>query len=192
VRHLVTYSDARAAGRELREQAGVTLAYRPLDRPWDVLVRQDLHYAITGRGGARVREVAHVLATHAGWRLDARSQLALAWAGKLTRHVERRAVSAGGAQWLRGRYTRDLARDFDVALTASALTGRSWSQHALGVGAEVGRQLPGGVWLSLGYNLHGYADDALTGEEWTRQGAFLRLRARLDESLLQRPRGWAP
>jgi hypothetical protein len=29
----------------------------------------------------------------------------------------------------------------------------------------------------------GYADDDLTGEEWTRQGAYLRVRARFDETL---------
>ena len=34
--------------------------------------------------------------------------------------------------------------------------------------AEAGRLLPGGVWLSLGYNAFGYVDDELTGEQWTR------------------------
>ena len=32
-------------------------------------------------------------------------------------------------------------------------------------------------------NAFGYADDDLTGEEYTRRGMYLRLRARFDESL---------
>jgi hypothetical protein len=51
-----------------------------------------------------------------------------------------------------------------------------------GLGLELGRKLSPELWLSLGYNLTGYADDELTGEEWTRQGVYLRMRARFDET----------
>ena len=53
----------------------------------------------------------------------------------------------------------------------------------MGCWTEVGRRLQPGLWLSAGYNLTGYADDELTGEEWTRQGVYLRVRARFDETL---------
>jgi hypothetical protein len=95
----------------------------------------------------------------------------------------------GGAQWLHGRLARDIGREWDAGLTAGVLTGSSLSQRQYGLGAEVGRVLPGGAWLSVGANRFGYQDDELTGETWTRQGAYVRLRVRLDESLLGRDQG---
>ena len=50
-----------------------------------------------------------------------------------------------------------------------------------------GRQLPAGTWFSFGFNRFGYRDDELTGEEWTRTGAYLRVRTRFDESLFRKP-----
>lgn len=110
----------------------------------------------------------------------------VAWAGKLTRDESAGAVSAGGGQWLRARATRDVARGWDVGWNASLLTGRRLSQRRWGLGAEIGRQLPMGAWLSAGFNRFGYDDPELTGEDWTREGGYLRLRVKLDETLLKR------
>ena len=54
------------------------------------------------------------------------------------------------------------------------------------------RQLPGDLWLSLGFNRFGYSDDELTDGEWTREGGFMRLRAKFDESMFQRRREVRP
>jgi len=48
--------------------------------------------------------------------------------------------------------------------------------HAAARGIRAGRQLQGGLWLSLGFNRFGYYDEELAGEEWTREGAYVRLR----------------
>ena len=80
----------------------------------------------------------------------------------------------------------DFARDWDAGLSASVLSGRSLTERQYGLGAELGRQLPAGTWLSLGFNRFGYRDDELTADEWTRTGGYLRLRARFDESLFRR------
>lgn len=192
-RHLLTLTDARGAGDEARERLGLAFAYRPAHASWDALMRYEFRYDREApEGAARHRRLANVVAAHTAAAVAPRTQLSLAWAGKVTRDQSRVAITAGGAQWLRLRVTRDLARDWDVAATASLLTGRRWSQREAGAGLEVGRQLPGGVWLSGGWNLYGYTDDALTGEEWTRQGAFVRIRARVDESLFERLRGGRP
>ena len=73
-----------------------------------------------------------------------------------------------------------------AGFSGSVLSGRSFSERQYGLGFEVGRQLPAGTWLSLGYNHLGYRDDELTSEEWTRTGGYLRLRAKFDETLFQR------
>mgnify|MGYP001312271088 CR=1 FL=1 len=91
-----------------------------------------------------------------------------------------------------GRVTRDLREGWDASLTGSVLAGRRFTQRQSGLGLEIGRQLPGDVWLSFGFNRFGYADDELTDGEWTREGAFLRLRAKFDESMFQRRREVRP
>lgn len=189
-RHLLTLTDARGSGDEARERLALALAYRPSAKPWDALMRYEFRYDREApEAAARHRRLANVVSMHGAARVLPRTEASLAWAGKLTRHQSEGAITAGGAQWLRARISRDLARDWDVSLSASALTGRRLSQYESGVGAEIGRQLPGGVWLSGGWNLYGYSDDELSGEEWTRQGGFLRIRARLDEKLFERLRG---
>lgn len=192
-RHLLTLTDARGTGDEARERLGVAFAYRPAGAAWDALMRYEFRYDREApEGAARHRRLANVLAAHTAAAVAPRTQLSLAWAGKLSRDQSLAAITAGGAQWLRARLTRDLARDWDVAVTTSVLAGRRLSQHEAGAGLELGRQLPGGVWLSGGWNVYGYSDDELTGEEWTRQGAFVRIRARVDESLFERLRGERP
>lgn len=192
-RHLLTLTDARGAGDEARERLGLSFAYRPASASWDALMRYEFRYDREAPEPAlRHRRLANIVSLHGAAQVAPRTQASLAWAGKLTRDQGARAITAGGAQWLRLRLTRDLARDWDVAGTASLLTGRRLSQREGGVGLELGRQLPGGVWLSGGWNLYGYTDDELSGEEWTRQGGFLRIRARVDESLIHRLRGGRP
>ncbi len=192
-RHLLTLTDARGSGDEARERFALAFAYRPADAAWDALMRYEFRYDREApAAAARHRRFASIVSLHTAARIAPRTQGALAWAGKLTRHEGAGALTAGGAQWLRARLTRDLARDWDVSASVSALTGRTWRQREAAAGLEVGRQLPGGVWLSGGWNLTGYADDAITGEEWTRQGGFVRIRARVDERLLERLRGGRP
>lgn len=189
-RHLLTLTDARGRGDEARERFALAFAYRPAASPWDALMRYEFRYDREAPEPSwRTRRLANVVSLHGAARVAPRTEGSLAWAGKLTRQESLAGITAGGAQWLRARLTRDLARDWDVAASVSALTGRSLSQREAGAGLEVGRQLPGGVWLSGGWNVYGYSDDELTGEEWTRQGGFVRIRARVDEKLFERLRG---
>jgi hypothetical protein len=51
---------------------------------------------------------------------------------------------------------------------------------------EAGYLLRQNLWLSAGFNAAGFAGDRdLTGYEYTRQGLYVRLRFKFDETLLQ-------
>lgn len=198
-RHHFDLTDGAAGGARLRLQMGA--AYRPAIG-WDALGRMEFRYDRDGAGpdgvtagtgfvtapGSR-RRIAQVLAVQTAGKLDRHFDASVAWAGKLVREESTPdpagdiAVSRGAAQWLRARTTLDLARGWDVGLQSSALIGDRWTNHRFGLGAEVGRQMSPGVWLSLGYNHFGYRDDELTGADWTRSGAYLRVRAKFDERL---------
>ncbi len=184
-RHLLTLERRHGQGGDARERLQLAFAYRP-GGPFDAIGRWELRYDREAPGiGERTRRVANI----AGLATTARAgefETSLAWAGKVTREQSAGLVTAGGAQWLHGRVTRDLGRQWDCGLTASVLAGRRIAQRQYGLGAEAGRLLPGGAWVSLGFNRFGYADDELTGEQWTRSGAYLRMRVKFDETFFQR------
>jgi len=184
-RHLLTLERRHGQGGDARERLQLAFAYRP-GAAWDAIGRWELRYDREAPGaGARTRRVANIAGFAATGRAGA-VEGSLAWAGKLTREESAGLVTAGGAQWLHGRLARDLGREWDCGVTASVLAGRRLAQRQYGLGAEAGRLLPGGAWLSLGFNRFGYADDELTGEQWTRDGAYLRMRVKFDETLFQR------
>jgi hypothetical protein len=132
------------------------------------------------------RHLANVIGLNGTARFPRGTRVNLGWAGKLTREQTSAAVTRGLAQWLHGRLMRDIGSVWDASVTGSVRTGASIGDRQFGLGLEVGRLLPGGMWLSAGFNRFGYRDDELTSEEWTRTGGFIRMRARFDESLFKR------
>ena len=168
----------------LSKRLQLATAYRP-GGAWDGLARWELRYDRESAPGVTpTQRIANVAGLAATARLRGVSG-SLAWAGKLTREDTAGLPSTDGAEWLHGRLTRDLGRDWDCGLTASCLAGRRLAQRQYGLGAEAGRLLRGGAWLSLGFNRFGYVDDELTSEEWTRTGAYLRVRVKFDETMFR-------
>jgi hypothetical protein len=192
-RHALSFGGSLdGAGREAREDLQLAFAFRDAGGPpratgrWDALGRWELHYERLPGNGQRNRRVANVVGVNGTGRFPRNLRANLAWAGKLTRDESAGLATRGAAQWLHGRVLVEFARIWDAGVSASLLSGRSLAERHTGLGVEFGRQLPGGTWLSFGYNHFGYRDDELTSEEWTRTGAYLRLRARFDETLFQR------
>jgi hypothetical protein len=199
VRHQFTVGGSRRAGTlDADEHFEMAMAYRdpggaarPAGR-WDALGRWEFILERppgTTDGLVDVlpgRHLANVVGLNGTSRFPHGASVNLGWAGKLTREQTPEAVTRGMAQWLHGRLMRDFGRDWDASVTASVRTGAAISDRQYGLGLEVGRQIPGGMWLSAGFNRFGYRDDELTAEEWTRTGGFIRMRARFDESLFHR------
>ena len=202
VRHQFTLGGSRGpAADDADERLQLAMAYRdPGGAPrrfgrWDVLGRWDLIYErppvalAEGEAGSLQRHIANVIGLNGTGRLVRGFTTNVAWAGKLTSDRTAGLVARGLAQWLHGRLMRDFGRDWDASVSGSLRTGGSLAERQFGLGVEVGRQLPGGMWLSAGFNRFGYRDDELTGEEWTRTGGYVRIRARFDESLFRRAGG---
>ena len=194
-RHHLDLTNAHGSPGSARLRLQIGAAWRPGGN-WDGLGRLEFRYDRDGRGpdganalasslvapGSR-RRIAQILAVQTAGRLDQHFHTSVAWAGKLTRDEAMVSGTRGGAQWARGRATLDMAHGWDVGLQSSVLIGDRFGDRRYGMGAELGKQMSPGVWLSAGYNHFGYRDDELTGADWTRAGAFLRLRAKFDERL---------
>ena len=89
------------------------------------------------------------------------------------------------AALLSGRVVWDVTEHWDLSLLAATQFGQGGArQYAFG--AEAGYLLQQNLWLSAGFNATGFAGDAdLAGYEYTRRGAYLRLRFKFDENLFK-------
>jgi hypothetical protein len=92
-------------------------------------------------------------------------------------------TSSVATELVGGRATWDVSRKWDFGVAASNLHGVGLSSSQYGMGAETGYQLIGNMWLSVGYNLMGFRDADLAGEDVTRRGVFVRMRFKFDESI---------
>jgi hypothetical protein len=77
----------------------------------------------------------------------------------------------------------DVTENWDLGLLGATFRGEDGAnQYAYGV--EVGRLLRQNLWLSVGYNWAGFEGDPdLARYEYTRDGFYLRLRFKFDETL---------
>ena len=186
-RTLMDFEDMRSQGQHVRDRVQIGFAYRAAAHRWDALGRYELHYdRDPALGLATTQRLAHVVSLHGAGPAGGGFESSLAWAGKLLRVGDQSSMSRSRAQWVHGRLMRDLGTAWDAGLTASTLFGDGATRRD-GLGAELGRRMRDGVWFSAGWNYFGYQDPDLPGEEYTQRGAYLRLRARLDDDLL-RPR----
>lgn len=81
------------------------------------------------------------------------------------------------------RYTRDIAKDWDIGVQAGLLYGKDGAlQRTLGL--EAGYQAMPNLWVSAGYNVLGLKDPDLAGADYTNRGVYMRLRFKFDENTL--------
>jgi hypothetical protein len=97
-------------------------------------------------------------------------------------------TSSAATQLAGGRATWDLTKKLDFGVAVSSLSSLGLSSKQYGMGVETGYQLIGNMWVSVGYNLVGFKDADLSGEDITRRGAFIRMRFKFDESIFS-PKG---
>ena len=183
------FSDYAARGDVLQNRAQLGLAFRETDRnrvnalaKIEHKFERDASNALTGE----LRSAAWVLSTHADWQPSRPWWLSGRAAAKWQRdRFEGGVPSSFAAQLLAARLVYDITEDWDLGLMAAAQFGqRGARQTALGV--EAGYLLKQNLWLSFGFNASGFAGDAdLVGYEYTRAGAYVRLRFKFDEDLFR-------
>jgi hypothetical protein len=77
----------------------------------------------------------------------------------------------------------DVTSKWNMGVDSSILLSNHFSNIQYANGVEVGYMLRKNLWLSGGYNVTGFYDRDLTGDEATRRGPFIRMRFKFDESL---------
>jgi hypothetical protein len=188
-RNYLLKTNYAARGDVLQDRLQVGLAYRETDTnrinalgKVEYKFEQDASNAAVGE----LRSRAFIVSTHADyhpsrpWWITGRA--AAKWQHDRFENGVRSNFKAG---LLAGRLVYDITENWDIgALAAVQLGQRGARQHAAGF--EVGYLLQQNLWLSAGVNFSGFAGDAdLAGYEYTRSGAYLRLRFKFDETLFK-------
>jgi uncharacterized repeat protein (TIGR01451 family) len=186
-KNLISLSDANAAGTKdtLEERVQVGLAYRPVDRDafngllrYEYVLKKNVDADVTGQND-------HVQLV----RLDGSYQPVRAWV--FSGHYAGKLMRAGGdaelsyTHMLAGRLGYDFSEHWNGGLMASTMTDTRGKNTHYGLGGEIGYLVWGNWYLSAGYNVFGFTDEYLTTENYTDQGAYLRLRFKFDEDLFR-------
>jgi hypothetical protein len=82
-----------------------------------------------------------------------------------------------------GRY--DLTPQWDIGGWASVLAAIDAGTTDHGLGASVGYSFIENLWLSFGYNVHGYEDSDFSQGDFTAQGPFVKFRLKFDQENLK-------
>jgi hypothetical protein len=128
-------------------------------------------------------ETSWVFSTHLNIQ-PRRDWLATArYAARLATERGNQLESRSFTQLLGGRITWDVAPGWDFGVQAYGMWGDGTREGAIGI--EVGYQAWKNLWVSVGYNFKGFSAKDLAGDEHTLRGAYVRVRYKFDETLLE-------
>lgn len=186
-RNYLLQTDYQARGGVFQDRIQVGVAYRDTDTnrinalaKYEYKTEQDDSNAAIGSVSSR----AHIISTHADYHPSRPWWVTGRFAAKWQQDQFEFGVSDSfQAQLLSGRLTYDITENWDVGAMAAVQLGQyGATQHAAGV--ELGYLVQQNLWLSVGYNHTGFsADRDLAGYDYTREGAYLRLRFKFDQNL---------
>jgi hypothetical protein len=189
---MTTQADDAPNREEQHFQAG--FAYRDSEtNRFNALVRYEykreqngLDTGIQAGSQTSMLRYANIVSIHADYELAAHFVLTGVYAIKLVKEFGDGIPTNSNAQMLGARLTRDIAKRWDIGFAVHSLFTDGISSRQTSLGTEAGYLVKDNLWVSLGLNVIGFHDVDLSGEEYTRQGVYLRLRFKFDETLLQK------
>ena len=170
-----TGSDSRAAAVRL------SWAYRPISSDWIVLDRLDLKFEQSGAGITGQQASRIIDNFNSNWQQGPHAQLGLQFAVRSTLTTLSSDRYSGLASLLGFDYRRDLSARFDIGAHGTTLQSLTAHVSDSAVGFDVGVTLAKNVWVSVGYNLRGYADRDFDANRYTAAGPFLTFRIKADQ-----------
>lgn len=162
-----------------RVEARLGAAWRPRGEELVVLARLDAK-TLNEKDLLESQKWVGNLATN--FMISQRSQAKVDFGLK---HQETRIAGVMTSGWshLTGAELRhDITRRVDLGFRFSALTDHQSRTTDFAFGPSIGVAPVDDVWISVGYNVAGLHDRDFDGAEYSREGVYLRLRVKLDET----------
>ncbi len=179
----VTDYDNAQADR-LQERLRVGVAYRDnATNLVNALARYEFRRE-TGTAEIGAARTVHMLSIHANRQIAPEIVISGEYATKYSLETVDGEIIRGHAHLVAGRITRDFGKRWDMGLAVRNLFSGEFSANQYGFGVEAGYLVMDNLWVSAGYNVVGFYDKDLSADEYTREGAFIRMRFKFDEILL--------
>lgn len=81
-----------------------------------------------------------------------------------------------------GRALYEFHENFDAGIHAGILHDYEGQQFQYAYGVEVGAKVVKNLWLSIGYNVKGFKDTKMVGNDFLRDGIYITIRFKFDET----------
>ncbi len=117
--------------------------------------------------------------------LTKRTQLALYHGLKYAKTEFEGAEASGWTHLLGGEVRHDVTRKLDLGLHGYVWHGETTGTTEWAFGPSIGYSPAKNVWASLGYNIQGFKDEDFEAAEYTRDGVFLKVRAKFDQDTVK-------
>jgi len=186
-----TTTKGTAGGTHLQDRLQFGFALRDAQRNrWNALsmfeIKADDNNSVPGQPA---KTTAGIFSTTANYQVSAPFTLSGRYAAKWSLSSDNVDSSTATTQLVGGRATWDLSRKWDFGVAASTTYSFGYASQQYGMGFETGYQLVKNLWISTGYNLLGFRNPDLTGEDVTRRGVFARMRFKFDENIFSPRKG---
>jgi hypothetical protein len=126
--------------------------------------------------------MVNLIAANASWQPLRDTVVSARYAAKVAKDVSSGLASRTVSQLVGAHLTHRLSDKWDIGAVAQTLIGGG---RQFGAGIEAGYQLRRNTWVTAGYNLLGFKERDLAGQDATAKGIYLRLRAKFDEQSLR-------
>ena len=185
-RNAIALQNYKVGGNKNEDRMQIGAAYRDFaTNKIDALGRYEFRYLKDNTGALDSKRYAHIVSTHVNYQPRADLTYAGRYAGKYVIDDSNNINSTSSAHLLGARADYDFKRDWTVGLNSSVLFNSNFNSRQYAIGGELGYLAMKNLWVSAGYNVFGFYDKDLTGEDYTNQGLFLRLRYKFDESVFK-------
>jgi hypothetical protein len=185
--YLLATDDQSIKGSQVQNRLQIGAAVRPHDRnDFDMLVRYENKLQRNSELTALESQSINLASVSANWHPSRPWWMTGRLAGKTVTEVLSGVRDHYDAWLVSGRVIRDLTDHWDVGVTASMLQSSTGQARQYAYGAELGYLVHQNVWLSVGYNVQGFTDRDLSGADYTSRGAYIRMRIKFDEHLVDR------
>ncbi len=148
--------------------------------------RLDVNYAASDNGVLKQLSWNYINNIHANWQYGPKQQWEFHHGIKWARQNISQRPFSGITDFVFGRWRYDISHDWDVSLQGALLHSWQDAQLLSSFGVAVGHHLMDDMWVSVGYNGHGFDSRDYAGAGYTTRGVYIDFRMKFDQTSIQR------
>ena len=186
----LSFAAAARAERDNVEQAEDTekldvrlaAAYRPQDDGLIVFDRLDVKSDKRGETYSSERVVNNLALSY---KFGDDSQASVFVGTKYSQTTIGEDQYSGWTHLAGGQYRQQITPKIDVGVSGSALYSARSGTMEYAFGPSVGYRPTDDIWVSVGWNIQGFEDDDFEAAEYSREGPYVKMRVKFDETTIK-------